>query len=299
MNTVRLCSACGMALLTVSAVHAQTIPLPDEGKLLATGGVSSVEGPGGGGLTPWALITGYGSRDSYGINVHETYLSTQDYRLFSPGVAIGVADRVELSFASQRFEGTDKALNDVSIRQDIFGVKLRVLGDAVYDQDSWEPQVAVGAEFKDNHGIRGLEGLGVSNPTDLGAAHNSGTDFYASATKLFLAQSILANVTLRYTDANQFGLLGFGGPLHSGRTLVPEASVAYLLNRRIAVGLEYRDKPHNLAIDDESAAYDAFIAWFPTKNVSVTAAYVNLGTIVKPFNGATQSGPYVSLQLGF
>ena len=31
----------------------------DEGRLLSTGGVSSVEGEGGG-LAPWALITGYG-----------------------------------------------------------------------------------------------------------------------------------------------------------------------------------------------------------------------------------------------
>jgi hypothetical protein len=30
----------------------------DEGRLLATGGVSAVEGEGGGGLAPWALITG-------------------------------------------------------------------------------------------------------------------------------------------------------------------------------------------------------------------------------------------------
>jgi len=30
-------------------------------RLLATGGVSQIEGAGGGGLTPWALITGYGT----------------------------------------------------------------------------------------------------------------------------------------------------------------------------------------------------------------------------------------------
>ena len=32
-----------------------------------------------------------------------------------------------------------------------------------------------------------------------------------SGTKVFLAQSLLVNVTLRYSKANQFGLLGFGG----------------------------------------------------------------------------------------
>jgi len=30
-------------------------------RLLATGGVAQIEGAAGGGLTPWALITGYGT----------------------------------------------------------------------------------------------------------------------------------------------------------------------------------------------------------------------------------------------
>ena len=43
----------------VAPAPAQVTALFDEGKLLATGGVSAVEGEGGG-LAPWALITGYG-----------------------------------------------------------------------------------------------------------------------------------------------------------------------------------------------------------------------------------------------
>jgi hypothetical protein len=44
----------------------------DGGRLLATGGVSQVEGTGGGGLANWALITGYGTRDGVGANLHYT-----------------------------------------------------------------------------------------------------------------------------------------------------------------------------------------------------------------------------------
>ncbi len=272
---------------------------PDMGKLLATGGVSEVEGAGGGGLTPWALITGYGTKDSYGANLHYTYLSTQDYRLTSPGVAFGLLDRGEISFAEQDFTGTDKALYGVRLRQSIVGLKLKVLGDAVYDQDSWLPQVAIGAQIKDDEGIAGLEALGVHNATDLGAKSNSGTDVYIAATKLFLDESILANLTLRYTKANEFGLLGFGGDLHNDYQIEPEVSLAYLITRKLAAGIEYRQKPHNLSIDDEHDAYDAFIAWFPTRNVSLTVAYVDLGTIVKPFNPTNQHGIYVSAQVGF
>ncbi|MGA2549698.1 MAG: DUF3034 family protein [Burkholderiaceae bacterium] len=285
--------------LTTSAQTSDTGAAPDMGKLLATGGVSEVEGAGGGGLTPWALITGYGSRDSYGANVHYTVLETQDYRLESPGVAFGVLDRGEISFAQQQFEGTDKALYGVRLRQNIVGLKLRVAGDAVYDQDRFLPQIALGAQFKQDQGIAGLERLGVRNVTDLGAKNDSGTDLYASATKLFLDQSILANLTLRWTKANEFGLLGFGGNLHDDYSLEPELSLAYLFTRNVAAGIEYRAKPHNLSIDDEHDAYDAFIAWFPNKHVSITLAYVDLGAIVNVFNPANQRGFYLSAQIGF
>jgi hypothetical protein len=292
---VAFAAVCRMAL----ADDMGGVPAPDMGKLLATGGVSEVEGAGGGGLTPWALITGYGTKDSYGGNLHYTYLNTQDYRLTTSGVALGLFDRVELSFAQQDFVGTDKALYDVRLRQDIVGLKVRVAGDAVYDQDSLLPQIAVGAQFKSDHNIFGLEGLGVHRAVDLGAKSNSGTDLYVAATKLFLDQSILADVTLRATKANEFGLLGFGGDRNDNYHLEPEVSVAYLFTRKFAAGLEYRGKPHNLSIDDERDAYDAFVAWFPTRNVSLTVAYVDLGTIVKPFNPTSQHGLYLSAQVGF
>lgn len=288
----------GLAALSGS-VYAGGLAAPDMGKLLATGGVSQVEGAGGGGLTPWALISGYGTRDSYGANVHYTAIKTQDYALDTAGVAIGLFDRTELSFAHQEFRGTAKALNGVKIKQDVAGIKVKLIGDAVYEQDSWLPQIAVGALFKHNNGISGLEGLGVHNATDLGARANSGTDFYLSATKLYLAQSLLLNLTLRETRANQFGLLGFGGDKRNGYRLEPELSAAYLFNRRLVAGVEYRAKPRNLSVDSEEDAYDAFVAYFPSKNISLTAAYVKFGSIVKPFNPTNQRGPYLSLQVGF
>lgn len=282
-----------------TSANAEGFPSPDMGKLLATGGVNQVEGAGGGGLTPWALITGYGTRDSYGANAHYSYLETQDYSLDSHGVAIGIADRVEFSLANHEFKGTGAALNGIKIKQDILGLKVKLVGDAVYDQDSWIPQIAIGLQHKRNKGIKGLEGLGITKATNLGARRNEDTDYYVSATKIFLAQSLLVNGTVRFTRANQFGLLGFGGPNKDKYEPQFEGSLAFLINRHLAIGAEYRDKPRNLPIDDEKAAYDAFIAWFPIKNVSLTAAYVHLGDIVKAFNTTQQKGPYVSLQIGF
>ncbi len=280
----------------VTAQTAQT--RPDLGKFLATGGVSQVEGAGGGGITPWALVTGYGSRDSWGANAHYTYISTQDYTLNSYGVAVGIADRLEISLARQEFKGSLAPLNLLNIKQDILGLKLKVAGDAVYEQDNPMPQVAIGVLYKRNKGIGGLGALGVSNVKQLGARDDHGYDYYVAATKILFEQSLLLNGTLRATRANQMGLLGFGGDRGDSMRLMPEASVAYLVNRKLAVGAEYRRKPHNLGVDNEKAYYDAFVAWFPNRNFSVTAAYAELGDITI-FNLKKQHGLYLSAQAGF
>ncbi len=278
--------------------YAQESYTPDMGKLTATGGVSQVEGAGGGGLTPWALITGYGTRDSYGANVHYTRLNTQDYGLSSYGVAVGIADRVEFSLAKQEFSGSLAPLNALVLRQDILGVKVKLAGDAVYDQAISMPQIAVGMQYKRDARIDGLGALGVTNVKQLGAKDDRGIDYYFSASKLLLAQSLLLNGTVRLTKANQMGLLGFGGDKHDKYQAQLEGSLAYLINRKLVVGTEYRSKPQNLAVDNEKAYSDVFVAYFPSKNFSVTAAYVDLGDITV-FNPKKQRGFYVSMQAGF
>ncbi len=291
-----ICAA--LLLLGLSPLAtAETVPLPDMGKLTATGGVSQLEGAGGGGLTPWALITGYGTADSYGGNAHYTQVSTQDYTLKTYGLALGIADRVEISLAKQEFSGSKAPLNQLDIKQDILGIKLKLAGDAVLDQDRLTPQIAVGAMIKRNQGVSGLGALGVSNVRQLGAADEHGIDYYVSATKLYLDHSLLLNATVRMTKANQMGLLGFGGDLHDRYQPMLEASAAYMLSRKLVAGAEYRMKPRNLGIDREKDYADVFLAYFPTKNISVTAAYATLGDITI-FNPATQRGWYLSVQVG-
>ena len=294
----RVVCAIFFSMTSGQLANAQTLAWPDMGRLTATGGVSQIEGAAGGGITPWALIAGYGSRDSYGATVHLSTLRTADHALQSGGVAIGIADRFEISLASQHFTGSQAPLDQLDLKLDILGIKLKLAGDAIYDQDSPLPQIAIGAMAKRTHGVGGLGALGVTNVMQLGAASDHGIDYYVSATKLFLDQSLLLNATLRATKANQMGLLGFGGDKEDRYRPMLEGSIAYLINRRTIVGVEYRMKPNNLSIDNEKAYYDAFIAYFPVKNLSVTAAYVSLGDITI-FNPKRQNGYYLSLQGGF
>jgi len=262
-------------------------------KLLLTGGVSQLEGAAGGGLTPWAVIGGYGTRNQIGANAFYTRVNVQDYHLDDVGVQVGLFDRVELSFAHQRFDtenvGAELGLGrGFTFGQKVFGLKVKVLGDAVLEQDSWVPQLAVGLQYKTNDQGAVLHAIG--------ARHDSGTDFYVSATKLYLSQSLLLNGTLRLTKANQIGILGFGGDRHDSYRPQLEASAAYLLSRKLAIGAEYRMKPDNLGIAHEDDWYDLFVAWAPMKNVSVTLAYADLGNIVIHDD---QRGLYLSLQVGF
>jgi len=264
----------------------------DSGKLLATGGVSALEGAGGGGLTTWALISGYGTDRGVGINGHFTYAGVNEYSLWSEGVAIGFFDRVELSYARLTFDTEDVGAalglgKGYKFDLDVYGAKVKVLGDAIYDQDGWLPQISVGAQYKSNNRGALLHAIGARN--------DSGTDYYIAASKLFLAQSLLVNATLRETKANQFGILGFGGDKHGGYSTEFEGSAAYLLSRKFALGAEYRSKPDNLGIAKEDDAWDVFAAYFLDKHLSLTAAYVDLGNIVIKDH---QHGVYLSLQAG-
>ncbi len=71
----------------------------DTGKLLLTGGVSSITGSAGGGLTPWAVIGTNATEGEIGVSSYLTRAVTQDYALNSYGVALGLKDRVELSLS--------------------------------------------------------------------------------------------------------------------------------------------------------------------------------------------------------
>ena len=150
------------------------------------------------------------------------------------------------------------------------------------------PQVAVGTELKTTGNQAVLHAIGAKS--------NSGADFYVAATKLFLAQSLLVDATVRLTKANQFGLLGFGGDRDAGYSFEFEGSAAYLVTRSLALGVEVRTKPDNLRFAKEGTAIDAFAAYFLTKNVSATLAYVGLGDVARQ---RSQNGVYVSLQAGF
>lgn len=262
-------------------------------RLLATGGVMQIEGSGGGGLTPWALISGYGTDKQIGGSAFYTEARTNgDFEISSGGVSIGLHNRLEISLSQQKL-GLSDTVPGESIRVNTMGVKLRLFGDAIYEQDTWLPQVSLGVQIKHNEDFHNV-------PKALGAKHQTGVDVYLAATKLYLGavfgRNLLINGTLQATKANQFGFLGFGGDNRDNYQIKPAASVAVMLTDQVLLGTEYRYKPDNLSVFKEENAHDIFLAWFPTKNISLTAAYLDLGNIA---NKSSQSGWYLSGQIAY
>ncbi len=278
------------ALLSCMPVLAGADP---GGRLLATGGASMIEGAAGGGIVPWAVMSGYGTREQWGGAVFATRVDTGEYRLDTAGAGFSYANRVELSFARQRLDIDTLAkaagLPERSLNQYVLGAKVRLFGDLIYDR---LPQVALGLQYKRQ--------TNFFIPQAVGAQRDSDTEAYLAASRLLLGgafgYNLLLNGTLRYSRANETGLLGFGGDRRDNRSLLKEGSVAVLLNPQWIVGVEYREKPDNLSFAGESDWQDLFIGYFPSKNVSVVAAWADLGEIATLED---QAGLYLSLQLSY
>jgi len=280
-------------VLLLGACLAPMLAHADAGRLLATGGATSLEGAAGGGITPWAVLAGYGERGEWGGDVFATRAETGDYRLDVAGVAVAFDNRLEVSFARQRFDlGTlarDLSLPENSLSQDIFGAKLRLFGDLLYDR---LPQVSLGLQHK-----RQKDFL---IPSLIGAQRDEDTEAYLTASRLVLGgafgYNLLLNGGLRYSRANELGLLGFGGDRRDSRSLLKEGSAAVLFNPRWALGVEYREKPDNLSFAGESDWSDLFLGYFPSKHLAVVLAYARLGEVATLDN---QDGLYLSVQGSF
>jgi len=279
-----LTAAWACAAAAASPVHA-------DDRLQWTGAVTQIEGSAGGGLVPWALVGGLGTNEQIGATAFVTHVSTQDFSLRAGGASVDIDDRVEVSVARQRFDA-NSVIPGLTLGQDIVGLKVRLAGDAVFAPDEWWPQIALGAQWKKTLDFDAV-------PSAVGATHGSDVDLYLAATKLYFAalagHNVLIDATLRRTRADQFGLLGFGGAAE-GYRLEPEFSAAVFLSDEVLLGAEYRDKPIELTSFKEDSAEDAFIAWGPIKNLTLTAAWTDLGRIA---GKSPQRGFYISLWLGY
>lgn len=212
---------------------------------------------------PWALLGSYASDEEWGGTVAISRAVVDDYTLAVVGAGLNWNNRIEVTFARQALDLS--SLKQDELNQDIFGVKVRLMGDALYSP--WG-QWSAGVQHKRQRDF--------TVPEAIGARDDSGT--------------------VRGTRANQGGLLGFGGDLNNSYEFMAEAGAGVFINRQWLLGAEYRQKPDNLNFAREDDWWDLFIAWVPDRRLAVTAAFVNLGDVATLKN---QQGVYLSLQGSF
>lgn len=294
---------CLMALLSASA-HAQDgndmmtpEPPPTQlfgsGKLLLTGGIPNLDGAGGGGITTSALIGGYGTDGQIGGYANYSLAKVNDFTLTTKSIGIGLFNRVELSASKNEFDteqaGAALGLGEgYTFKHDVVGLKVRLFGDAILDQNSWLPQISIGANQKESDNQAVLAFIGAQDHKD--------TETYLSATKLFLDVPLLVNLTARHTRANQNGILGFGGDQQADKEWLAEGFAALLLNDNLAVGMEYKQNPDNLSFAKQDDWKDVFLLYTPAKHISLAIAYVDIGDVALQ---GKQTGYYAALTVNF
>ncbi|OZB05189.1 MAG: hypothetical protein B7X54_06070 [Idiomarina sp. 34-48-12] len=275
-----------MPALALTTLFVSHNAMADFGRIIATGGLTTVEGSGGGGLVPWATLSSYAEQGQWGGTVAYNQADVDDYKLTVKAATLSFDNRWEFSVAKQQF---DLLSLGGSLKQDIYGVKYRIAGDILYGDT---PQLTVGLQHKRNQSF--------DLPQAVGAQDDTGTDIFVSGAKVWLDglwhRTWLANLTLRATKANEMGLLGFGGDANNSYELQGELAVGMFINRHWVIGVEYRQKPNNLGFAKEHDWHDVFVGWFPHKRVAVALAYTQLQSIA----GADgQDGIYGSLQVTF
>ena len=270
-------------ILAITLLSSMQSVAAAEGRLAGTGGVSSINGTGGGGLTGWATLAGYAGQGQTGFTGYLSRADVDDFRLDVAGATATFSNRLELGIARQRFR--IKAAG-VDIDQLRYTAKWRVIGNLLYGDG---PQVSVAAE----HGR--LQDPATARA--LGARQDSDTEWVLSVANGWIDglfhRTTAVNVNLRHSRANQFGILGYGGDDKDNPWQLEAAAVLFPF-RDIAIGAEYRQKPDNLSAITEDPARDFFIAWFPDKRFSLTAAWLDLGRIA---GQPDQQGYYLSFQV--
>ncbi|NOY53239.1 MAG: DUF3034 family protein [Deltaproteobacteria bacterium] len=265
--------------------------------------VVNIEGEGGGGLIPWAYLTNPPVEGkTFGRpTVGATYIFPQNFNVNVYHFNETITDRLELGFARTIFDTTNllggNGLNIGidELTMDTYHAKLLLLKETEN-----LPAVSVSVEYKKNQDVDHADKNGGGAFTAAGLDHASGVDYCLSVTKLYKGwkMPVLINVGSRYTKAVQTGYLGFS----KDGNIEPEASLAVFPEANVAVGFEFRGKPNEyksvpgIGSFREDNWTDFFIAYFPTKGLSITGAVVNFGNVV---NRNVNTGFYMNMKYDF
>ena len=182
--------------------------------------------------------------------------------------ALTFANRLEIS-AGYGFVNAHK-YGDKSINTYNLGAKLRLLDENAFET-AWVPAIAVGGVYKYTD----------SRTVDAFRLDDDGFDAYVVASKLVTQTPVpvLLSAGLLLTDEVVNGVVG-----HNDYDVVAFGNIDVIPAENVAIGLEYKQ---GARVGDTSATgghsirnhdyWDAHVAWFATKNLTLVAAFAETG----------------------
>ncbi len=208
---------------------------------------------------------------------------------WAASAALTFANRVEIS-GGYGFVNAHK-YGDNSINTYNLGAKVRFLDENSFDT-AWVPALAVGGVYKYTDS-RTVEALGLDD---------DGFDAYVVATKLITQTPVpvLLSAGLLLSDEVVNGVVG-----HNDYDVVAFGNIDVLPAENVAIGVEYKqgvDAGDGIRNHDY---WDAHVAWFVTKRLTLVAAFAETGDKDKFYrkgsakNLGVGSGAVFSIQYQF
>ena len=258
--------------------------------------VHTVEGVGGGAITPMAYLVNPEPEGAvFGKpSVTLTYVNMGRKNLDAISVTETLAGRVEFGYAANRLglgrlpadiraaTGVDIGCSDIWLHN--FNLRLLAIKENTCLGGLAMPAVTGGVHFKVNDGIRGIDQCLGGALSGIGYERENGVDFTLTATRTIppevLGRPLIVTAGLRATQGAQLGLLGFGDEYYA----TFEGSIAYLPFDWLVLAYEFRQKPDPygqipglIGDEDHWHAFDAI--FLLSEHTAFTAGYGTFGTV--------------------
>jgi hypothetical protein len=198
----------------------------------------------------------------------------------SIGISETIGKRLELSYGHEVIAAEGVREN---ISKDSLGAKFLLIEENT-DGNKWIPAVSVGVIGKHTSDV------------PLSGVDSSGYDTYLVATKLItdLPIPVLVSGGLMSTDSQVTGVYGYS----DDRDTTLFANLDLIPIKEVAVGVEYKQGAEYHGFKNADY-WDAHVAWFVNKNLTIIAAYVNAGDLNSSHEVGLGDGVVLSLQYQF
>ena len=263
----------------------------------------TIEGPGGGAITPMAYLVNAGPENKiFGLpSVAFSNVELGKKNLQALTLSETLFGRLELSYGLDRLglgslpgdirhaTGVDIDRDDVLLHN--FNARLQLLKENSFDQ-FWVPAITGGVQFKYNEGISDINDRLGHVLNTIGYDKSNGVDYTLTASKTLnydwtFKRPLIVSVGWRNSSAADLGFLGFADDANRRNTI--EANVAYLPTDWLLVAYEYRENqnPFNHVIhgptgdligeEDDWHAID--VSWIISKNCTLTGGWGSFGQL--------------------